>query len=107
MNIKEILDSEVTQKHIEERIVREGNLVLQVISSPGWDLVLGSLLMAKINAEKSRRSAVSKQTTREMSLYWNGIVDGIEEAKEAIYRVVKAAEEVKKNRADREGMEDL
>lgn len=107
MNIKDILDSEVTQKQIEERILREGNLVLQVIQHPGWDLICGALIMAKINAEKSRKKTISKVSTRENSLYWNGIVDGIEEAKEAIYQIIRSAEDVRRNRENKDQMGDL
>lgn len=107
MNIKDILDSEITQKQIEERILREGYLVLQVIQHPGWDLICGALIAAKIRAEKERKKTISKASTRENSLYWNGIVDGIEEAKEAIYSVIKSAEDVRQNRANKDQMGDL
>ena len=106
MNLKDILDSEITQKQLEERIVREGNLVLQVITHPGWQLVEGCLLMAKVHAERERKKSIVKQSTRENALYYCGLVDGIEEAKQAIYDVIKSSERLRESKNNAAQMEE-
>lgn len=106
MKIEDILENEYTRDRIESDMIQQGNLVLQTIQTQGWDLVLGALIGAKIGAEKLRKKNLGKATSGDTALYYSGVVDGIEEAKEAIYNVVKQAEEVKKSRQMKKEMEE-
>lgn len=98
MNIKEILDMELTQEKIDDEIIRQGQQILAILSMPGWNVIESVLAITKINAEKARKRQNTKQSTREMALYYNGLVDGVDEAREAIYETVRKAEETRQRK---------
>lgn len=99
MILEEILASNNDKEKIKARIKGEGRLVLQTIQTPGWSLIEGCLLAAKINAEKERKKALPKNPTGELALYYSGIVDGIEEAKQEIFNVIKMAQKIEDDEA--------
>ena len=98
MDIKDLLDKEMTEEEIEGQIISQGYQVLQVISHPGWQVVLSTLLAVKTNIEKERANGVRNQTNGERALYFSGRVDGFSEAIESIYNVIKTARGVEDKR---------
>lgn len=102
MNLQDILASQINEKTIKERIKREGHLVMQVVNHPGWSLIEGCLLAAKIKAENVRKKALTKATSGEAALYYSGLVDGVEEAKQVIFNVIKESEELANSESQQE-----
>ncbi len=99
MNIKDLLSTQLSQDQIEEQIINQGHLVLEVLSLPGWQVILSTLAAVKVNIERDRRNGVRNQTNGERALYFSGRVDGCQETIDALYEIIQAAQKVKEDRA--------
>lgn len=105
MNINDLIDAEYTQEQIEEQMVNQGFMVLQIISSPGWQVILSTLAAVKNNIEEERANGLRNMTNGDRALYFSGKVDGFKQAISEINNIVKMAGDVKKNRAIRKQSE--
>jgi len=105
MDIKDILDKELTQDEIEAQIISQGYQVLQVISHPGWQVILSTLMAVKTNIEKERSNGIRNTTNGERALYFSGKVDGFSECVDSIYNIIKAAKSIENGREQKKQSE--
>ena len=87
--------ADLTPEKVAVMTVEQGLAVLQVLETPGWKLIEKQIDAIQKDTVRHRTKVIRLNSTRENSLYWDGVFDGVEDVKEAIYYVVKKAFEVK------------
>ena len=101
--MKKVKEQEdLNQEQIRLLTIQQGRSISITINTPGWDVIENVILLTKANAELKRKNKMELQSTREMCLYYSGVVDGAEEVRKNIYDMIAAAKDLDKPRQEQE-----
>lgn len=81
----------MTEKQRKTLAKQQARMVGQTMKTPGWEIIENAILLTKSNAEAERRLKMKSQTTRELALYYCGVVDGAEQARANVYGIMEDA----------------
>ena len=84
----------MTEKQRKTLAKQQARMVGQTMKTPGWEIIENAILLTKSNAEAERRLKMKAQTTRELALYYCGVVDGAEQARANIYGIIDDAQDL-------------
>ena len=98
MNIQDLVGKKFTREEIDGQILSQGRAVMQVVLSPGWQVILSTLMAVKTNIEKERSNGIKNVTNGERALYFSGKVDGFSQAIDEIYNIIEIANKVEEDR---------
>ena len=98
--------TQITKKQIEEIMADQAYQIQAILTLPGWKIIENIILVTKFNAEQMRRTQVKIDKDGHMALYYSGIVDGAEMARENIYGVIEKVKRIAEEKKRIQKMEE-
>ena len=81
----------LTKKNTEDLTLEQGIKVQAIIAMPGWDVIESIIKVTKYNLEIDRKRKLAGDPTGWKALYFSGCVDGAEEVRQNVFKVVQEA----------------
>lgn len=93
---------DLTRQQIESLTLQQGRSISITLNTPGWEIIENVILMTKANAENKRKNKLELQSTRELALYYSGVVDGAEQVRKDIYEMIASAKAIERGKAEQQ-----